>query len=86
MTLRKASGVKRIAVLGRSVRWETGVDDEKTYTRRLQQRLDVQFPRQFEVLNFAVGSYRPQQWLNCILIMSKILILISSFCQFFMEN
>ena len=56
-TLEKAPDVLRLAVLGDSFTEALQVNDDQTYTRLLEQRLNGCFNRPVEVLNFGIGGY-----------------------------
>jgi hypothetical protein len=61
-SLAKPSGAIRIALVGSSLVMGYGVNDEQTFARLLEDRLNAAASpsgRPFEVLNFGVGRYSP---------------------------
>lgn len=57
-SMKKADGVFRIAVLGDSVTFGFGVENEETYPSTLERKLNDTGSRyKYEVLNFGVGGY-----------------------------
>ncbi len=68
-TLEKPPGTYRIVVLGSSMDMGWGVGTESTYVNLLEDWLNAHaskrgFERRFEVLNFAVAAYSPEQRLD----------------------
>jgi hypothetical protein len=63
----RTPGSYRVAVLGASYVWGSGVRDDETFDNRLEARLDAEQPdpgvSRYEVLNFAVPAYTPGQQL-----------------------
>ena len=57
----KEQGVYRIAVIGDSVSMQGALPFEQLYVRLLQDKLDAEFPRRTEVLNFGVTGYNTVQ-------------------------
>jgi hypothetical protein len=63
-TLRKPSGVRRVAFLGDSMIASLGVDERDTMVGRLQRRLEESFPEtNWEVMNWGVSGSSPGQQL-----------------------
>lgn len=58
---RKSPGVRRVLVFGDSFIFGIGVDERHVLTSRLQSKLDVAFPRQYEVINMGVAGYSTDQ-------------------------
>jgi D-alanyl-lipoteichoic acid acyltransferase DltB (MBOAT superfamily) len=63
----RTAGTYRVAVLGASYVWGSGVKDDETFDNRLEARLNAERPdprvSQYEILNFAVPAYSPGQQL-----------------------
>jgi hypothetical protein len=73
MTKEKPAGTLRIAVLGSSMDMGWGVTHQDTYINQLEAwlnrhslRQQLNAPRRFEVLNFAVAAYSPMQRLDTL--------------------
>lgn len=58
----KPEGVFRILVLGDSLTFGVGIDNDHRYTNLLEEMLNLKLkPKKFEVLNFGMGGYATDQ-------------------------
>ncbi len=67
ITLAKPAGVRRIEVLGDSISFGWGVNQEQTFEAELQKLFERSAPGKYQVLNLAVSGYNTQDEVNLFL-------------------